>query len=154
MLTRTLLAATASLALFGPPRITVQTANLAGNAVATIHADYHTEESDARIYGTLYGMTAGRRTDRALTLERIDAHHYRLSRSWTTTEPLVVVVGVEQGEKGEHGAAEALIRVARGGQVAGVDIPTERRNGHTIPRRITEREITAALTALGAGAAD
>ena len=94
MLIKTLLAATASLVVLGPPRISVQTTNVPGNAVAIINADYHTEEDEARIYGTLYSMTGGRRTDRVLTLEKIDAHHYRLPRSWTTTEPVVVVVGV------------------------------------------------------------
>lgn len=154
MLIKTLLAATASLTMFGPPRIAVQTTNVTGNAIAVITADYHTEEADARVYATLHTLSSGQRTGRAIALEKVDAHRYRVPRSWTTTEPLVLVVGVEQGEKGEHGAAEAMIRVARGGQVAGVDVPTDRRNGHNIPRRIAEREIDAALTALGARAAD
>lgn len=154
MLIKTLLAATASLAVFGPPRIAVQTTNLTGNAVALITADYHTEEAEARVYGTLYSITAGQRADRVVALEKLDAHRYRVPRSWTTTEPVVLVVGVEQGEKGEHGAAEALIRVARGGRVAGVDIPTERRSGHNIARRITQGEIDGALTQLGARTAD
>ena len=154
MLIKTLLAAAVSLAVFGPPRIAVQTTNLTGNAVALIVADYHTEEADARVYGTLYTMASGARTDRAIALEKVDAHRYRVPRSWTTTEPVVLVVGVEQGEKGKHGVAEGLIRIARGGQVAGVGIPTERTNGHNIPRRITQREIDAAFTALGVRAAD
>ena len=154
MLIKTLLAATASLVVLGPPRIAVQTTNLTGNSVAMIVADYHTDEDEARVYGTLYTMASGRRADRAIALEKVDAHRYRVPRSWTTTEPVVLVVGVEQGEKGKHGVAEGLIRVARGGLVTGVDIPTERSNGHNIPRRITDREIDAALTALGARAAD
>jgi hypothetical protein len=154
MFIKTLLAATASLALFGPPRIAVQTTNVTGNAVAIITADYHTEEADARVYGTLHTIASGQRATRAIALEKLDAHRYRVPRSWTTTEPVVVVVGVEQGEKGKHGVAEGMIRVARGGSVAGVDIPTERTNGHNIPRRITDREIDAAFLQLGVRAAD
>lgn len=154
MIARTLLTAAISMLLLGPPRIAVQTTNLPGDALAMVTADYHTDEDDARIYGTLYSINQGQRVDRAISLEKVAEHRYRLTRSWTGTEPVVVVVGVEQGANGKHGAAEALIRVARGGRVAGVEIPTQREGNHNLQRRITQREINAALDQLGARAAD
>lgn len=154
MLTRTLLAATITTLFLGPPRIAVQTTDVPGGGLAMITADYHTDEAEARIYGTLHRIDQGRRVERAVTLEKVTAHRYRLTRSWTGTEPVVVVVGVEQGESGKHGAAEALIRVARDGRVVGVEIPTERDGRHVLPRRITTREVDSALEQLGARAAD
>ena len=154
MITKTLLATAAAMLLIGPPRIAVQTTDLTGNALAMVTADYHTDEDEARIYGTLYSINQGQRVDRSITLEKVGDHRYRVNRTWTGTEPMVLVVGVEQGEGGKHGAAEALIRVARGGRVAGVDTPTEREGNHTLQRRITQREINAALDQLGARAAD
>jgi hypothetical protein len=154
MLAKTLLAATASMLLVGPPRIAVQTNGLTGDAIAMVDVHFHTDEDEARIYGTAYTLAGGRRVDRTIPLDRIDASHYRVRRTWTSTDPMVLVLGVEQGEGGKHGAAEALVRLARGGRVVGVDIPTERRDGHTLPRRITEREIDGALERLGTRAAD
>lgn len=155
MLIKTLLAATSTLLLWGPPRIAVQTANLTGDAVAVVDAHYHTPEADARVYGTLYSWTGGRRVERQIALEKLAEYRYKVSRSWTSTEPMVLVLGVEQGEKGEHGVAEALVRLARGGRVAGVDIAMTRPiAGSPQPRRVNNREIEAALEQLGAGAAD
>jgi hypothetical protein len=154
MLAKTLFAAAASMLLVGPPRIAVQTTNLTGDTIAMVEAHFHTDEDEARVYGTAVTLVSGRRVDRTIPLDRIDASHYRVRRTWTSTEPMVLVLGVEQGEGGKHGAAEALVRLARGGRVVGVDIPTERRDGHTLPRRITEREIDGALTQLGARSAD
>lgn len=154
MITRTLLAAAATSLLLGPPRIAVQATDLPADALAMITADYHTDEAEARVYGTLYRVEQGRRVDRPVALEKLSAHRYRLPRAGLGTEAVVVVVGVEQGENGKHGAAEALLRVARGGRVVGVDIPTERDGRHHLPRRITAREITAALEQVAAGTAD
>ena len=154
MFAKSLLVTGASLVLLGPPRIAVQTDNLSGNALAMIDAHYHTDAKDARVYATLYSWTGNQRTERSVPLSNVAEYRYRLDRTWTTSTPVVLVVGVEQGDHGEHGVAEALIRVNREGRVAGVDIPTNRRDGHDIPRRITAREIDGALRALGARAAD
>lgn len=154
MLSKLLLSTTTTMLLLGPPRIAVQTTNLTGDAVAVITADYHTDEDDARIYATLYTNDGGERRERTITMNKLDAHRFRITRSLVGTDPGVLVVGVEQGEQGKHGAAEALIRLRRGGVIGGVDIPTERSGNHNLPRRITEREITAALGQVGARAAD
>jgi hypothetical protein len=155
MLAKTLLAATSSLLLIGPPRITVQTANLAAGEIARVEAHFHTDEREARIYGTAYSWSRGERVERDVPLERVDAEHYRVRRSWDAATPVVLVLGVEQGERGEHGVAEALVRVARGGRVVGVDLAMTRPIiGNPMPRRVNDREIEGALDQLGARTAD
>jgi hypothetical protein len=155
MLPKILLVATASTLLLGPPRIAVHTGSLSGNALAVVEAHYHTDKDDARVYATLYGWNSGQRTERSVPLAKLDEHRYRLDRTWTTTTPMVLVVGVEQGENGKHGAAEALIRVARDGRVAGVDVAMTRPIiGSPQPRRVNDREIEGALEQLGARTAD
>jgi hypothetical protein len=155
MLMKTILASTVSLLLIGPPRIAVQTTNQTGSALATIDAHFHTEEKDARVYATLYSWAGNQRTERTVALARLDEHRYRLDRTWVSTTPVVVVVGVEQGEAGKHGVAEALIRVARDGRVAGVDVAMTRPiAGSPQPRRVNDREIEGALEQLGARVAD
>lgn len=60
------------------------------------------------------------------------------------------MLGVEQGDHGEHGAAEALVRVARGGRVTAVDVAmTQPILGAPQPRRVNDREIEDALSKLG-----
>ena len=46
-------------------------------------ADYHTDEEDARIYGTLYSMNQGQRVDRAITLEKVAEQRMPLKRLGT-----------------------------------------------------------------------
>jgi hypothetical protein len=155
MLIKTLLAATASLVVLGPPRIAVTTTNLPANALAMIEAHYHTEAKDARVYATLYTWSGNQRAEQSVALAKVDEHRYRLDRIWNVTTPVVLVVGVEQGEGGEHGAAEALIRVARDGRVTGVDVAMTRPIvGNAQPRRVNDREIEGALQQLGARATD
>jgi hypothetical protein len=155
MLARTLLAAASSLLLLGPPRIAVQTTNLGAGEVARVEAHFHTEEREARVYGTAYSWSRGQRLERDVPLERIDAEHYRVRRSWDAGIPVVLVLGVEQGEGGKHGVAEALVRVARDGRVAGVDLAMTRPIiGNPMPRRVNDREIEGALDQLGARTAD
>jgi hypothetical protein len=155
MLAKSLIAATTSLLLLGPPRIAVQTTNLAPGEFARIEAHFHTEEKEARVYGTVHSVVDGRRQAVVLPLDRIDAQHYRVRQSWGASTPVVLVLGVEQGEQGRHGVAEAMVRVARDGRIAGVDVVTESpRDGHRLPRRVTDREIVSALEQLGARVAD
>jgi hypothetical protein len=155
MIPKLALAATASLLLLGPPRIAVQTSNLAAGEFARIEAHFHTDEEEARVYGTVYSWRNGQRAETDLPLERIDAQHYRVRRSWDAAIPVVLVLGVEQGEDGKHGVAEALVRVTRGGRIAAVDVAmTIPIIGNAQPRRVNEREIEDALHQLGARAAD
>lgn len=155
MFAKSLLVAAASLVLVGPPRIAVQTDNLSGNTLAMIDAHYHTDAKDARVYATLYSWSSNQRAERPVPLSKLGEHQFRLDRTWTTTAPVVLVVGVEQGDHGEHGVAEAMIRVNREGRVAGVDVAMTRPIvGSPQPRRVNDQEIESALRALGARAAE
>lgn len=150
MLTKILaLTATAGTLILGPPRIEVSTDNVPAGALAVIDAHYHTPESDARVYGTAYTWTQGRRVEREIALRKLEGTHYRVDNTWGAV-PVALVLGVEQGNHGEHGVAEALVRVDRGGKVVAIDIArTNPIIGSPMPRRVTNREIEGALQLLG-----
>jgi hypothetical protein len=141
--------ALAAAVTLGPPRIAVSTSNLPAGAVALIDAHYHTPEADARVYGTAYTWSQGRRVEREVPLRRLEGTHYRLDNTWGAM-PVALVLGVEQGERGKHGVAEALVRVDRTGKVVAIDIArTNPIIGPPMPRRVNDREIEGALQALG-----
>lgn len=151
MLARILIATTAAATILGPPRISVRTSDLPAGAIALVEAHYHTDEDEARVYGTAYAWQDGRRTEQELRLTRRDAHHYTVSRSWPAGQPRVLVLGVEQGKRGEHGVAEALVRVDASGRVTNVDVAlTKPISGHELPRRVNDREIENALLTIRA----
>jgi hypothetical protein len=151
VIARTLIAAVASLVVLGPPRIAVQTTNLAPGELARVDAHFHTDEDEARVYGTAYRWVNGARSEAVVPLERIDAQHYRVRRTWDANTPVVLVLGVEQGDGGKHGVAEALVRVDREGRVRGVDVAMTRPIvGNPMPRRVNDREIEGALNQLTA----
>jgi hypothetical protein len=138
----------------GPPRIDVRTSNLPAGAVAVVEARYHTDHGDARIYGTAYTHERGERIARVVTLRQLDATHWQVDRTWGAMA-VALVVGVEQGERGKDGVAEALVRVDRSGKAVAVDIArTDPIVGPPMPRRVNDREIEGALQSLGYRIAD
>jgi hypothetical protein len=142
-------AALGGILLLGPPRIDVRTSNLPAGAIAVAEVHYHTDHDEARVYGTAYGYVQGQRTERVVTLRKMDDHHYRVDNSWGNTA-VALVLGVEQGEHGRHGAAEALLRVDRTGKVLAIDVArTNPIIGSAMPRRVNDREIEGALEQLG-----
>lgn len=151
MPTRFLLAAAVPLLVLGPPRIGVSTTRLPANTAAIIEAHYHTDPQEARVYGNAYSWRGGRRIEQPVTLEKAAGDYWHLKQSWDTGQPTVIVVGVEQGDHGEHGVAEALLRVASGGRVVAFDIAmTDPIIGRAMPRRVTDSEIEAAADRVGA----
>ncbi len=144
MLLKSLVALGATSLLFlGPPRIEVRTNNLPAGAVALVDAHFHVPEAEARVYATAYRNVGDRREERAVRLIRIDAEHYRLERTWGSW-PAAVVIGVEQGENGRHGIAEALVLVDRDGKAVRADIGmTKPIFGNPMPRRVNDSEIEA-----------
>ena len=148
MLAKFLIGSTAALLLVGPPRIAVRTSNLPEGAIAVVDAHYHTDHDQARVYGTAYAWQGGRRTEQVVTLDKRDDTRYNVRRSWPLGEPRVLVLGVEQGDHGEHGVAEALVRVDAQGRVTAVDLAlTKPIVGAPQPRRVNAREIEDALLA-------
>lgn len=150
MLIKSLALATLAAAVaLGPPRIGVRTTNLPAGAVAVAEVHYHTDHDEARVYGTAYTLEAGRRVEREIALRKLDDHHYRVDHTWGA-QAVALVLGVEQGENGEHGAAEALVRVDRSGRAVRVDVAmTDPIVGRPMPRRVNDREIEGALQSLG-----
>lgn len=138
----------------GPPRITVRTTDLPDGAVALVEAEHHTDHGEARIYGTAYTIEAGQRVEREVALRKLDATRYQVNRTWGAM-PVALVLGVEQGDHGEHGVAEALVRVDRSGKAIAVDLAlTKPIVGRPMPRRVNDREIEGALQSLGYRIAD
>jgi hypothetical protein len=137
------------LLLFGPPRIAVTTTDLPAGVVAIVEARYHVPEADARVYATAYRNVGNRREEREVRLTRIDAEHYRLERTWGSW-PAAVVVGVEQGEHGKHGVAEALVLVDATGKAVRADIAKSKPIfGNPMPRRVNDNEIEEGFKQVG-----
>ncbi|HRP07229.1 MAG TPA: hypothetical protein PLL69_01960 [Gemmatimonadales bacterium] len=151
MLIRLLLTTVAPILILGPPRIGVSTARLPANTSAVIEAHYHTDHDEARVYGTAYHWSGGQRIERPVVLEKATGDRWNLRTTWDTARSVVIVVGVEQGDHGVHGVAEALLRVANGGRVVAFDIAmTDPIIGRAMPRRVTDSEIEAAAERIGA----
>jgi len=136
--------------LLGPPSIEVTTTDQPAGVLATIEAHVHTDADEVRVYGTAYTWSGNQRGERVLRLERVDDSHYRVPDGGTPRGPRVLVLGVEQGVGGEHGAAEALLRIDRAGRVTVSIAKTDPIIGNAMPRRVTDREIENALASIRA----
>lgn len=146
----------AAFAMLGPPRITVTHQGVRGDTVAFVHGQHHTDLTDVPVTGRLETVASGQRISYAIKLDKLpSAGRYVIRRVWDTARPVVLVLTLEQGDHGEHGVAEAVVRVAAGGTVVGVEYPRGSGVfGAQTPRRATPAEITAALDQLGVRVAD
>jgi hypothetical protein len=141
--------ATIALALwpFGPPRVEVHHHDLPSGVLARIETHVHVELDEADVRARVVSMRDGALRTTPVTLQVIEAgHRYELRRAGPAGDAHLVVVTVEQGPKGEHGAAEAVIAIDARGTIRDVTYPMGRwydiRNA---PRRATERELARAL---------
>lgn len=154
-----LLAAAAALALaaaspfFGPPTITVT--EVSGTpptpgAVLQVVATHHTDEEKPQVSARAEGMRAGKRVTQPIVLTASSRKGtFGVTKQWEAGQPWVLVFTIVQGDHGDHGTAEALVKVdARGRVVSAESLKDPLKDGYRAPRKATEAEIVAALTSL------
>ncbi len=143
-------------ALIGPPHIKVEQVTDARQAptpgaVLAVTGDHHQDSNKPAVTGRAEGMQGGKRIARAITLTPTKSkNQFGVARQWDAGSPWVLVFTVEQGDHGEFGAAEALVKVDAAGKIVSIDYPKQTNaRGDKYGRRATPREIDLALTSLG-----
>jgi hypothetical protein len=140
----------------GPPSIKVEAvANPATAAVKgalfMVTARHHQDPEGATVTGRAEGLVAGKRVSKTLTLTPAGSEGvYGVLRQWDAGQPWVLVFTINSPSHKEGGYAEAAVRIARDGKVLGIDYPlgTIGVNKTPWPRRMTDKEVDAALTAM------
>jgi hypothetical protein len=116
------------------------------NASMLIRAYHHSTSIEAPIAGVAQGIVDGRRVSLALQIRPTNqpgvyAVHTPLPKGGTWVLALTL-------SQSKDDTATALVTVDAGGRIVAVDVPSDRsRDGWTVPRRVTDRDIEAALQA-------
>ncbi|MGH7524713.1 MAG: hypothetical protein ACREK8_10435 [Gemmatimonadales bacterium] len=147
--------ASAAALLLGPPSIRVETVTNPAtspikDAIFIVTARHHGEVEGFSVTGRAEGLVDGKRVTRPLMLVPVPKQPgvFGVTRQWDADRPWVLVFSIDEPDHGEHGWAEAAVRVAAGGKVLGIDYPIGKWDATPWPRRITGAEIDAALAAM------
>ncbi len=148
-----LVAATASPALAGPPWLSIEfPANpmnrSAPGAYLLVHTFHHEQATAFVVEARAEGLVNGQRQSIPLTLERTDRDGvYALKQAWPETGDWVLVITGAPGRE----SVTALVSIADG-TIRGIRVPTKKvENGRwTIPVEVTQADVEAELRSLGA----
>jgi len=157
MLLRFAVVASFTAFLLGPPSIKVDavtnpaTAPVKG-AVFIVTGRHHVNGEDVLVAGRAEGIVAGKRVTRPLTLTPTGSDGvFAVTRQWAAGQPWVLVFTVNVPVHDSNGFAEAAVRIAADGRVAGIDYPMGKlAGGYPWPRKVAADEIDAALSAMAA----
>lgn len=135
--------------IVGPPHITVRPMPATSETAFELEVEHHTEPEQLAVTGRAEGVRAGRRVSVPLTIVRKDAAHFTVTRQWEKNAAWVLVFSAEQGPKGSHGTAEAIVSVEASGNVRDVEYmkPAIRKDGQQLAA--TTAGVDRALKALG-----
>ena len=131
----------------GPPWISIELpANpldrTTRDAFLLVHAFHHGTPVGFPVTGRAEGLVHGQRKSVPLTLRATSRTGvYALDRQWDQDGEWTLVLSVEQGK---DDVAQAMVQISNG-QVIAVSVPADRRDGWSIPRRITQEEIERSL---------
>lgn len=134
--------------IVGPPWISIEyPANpldrTTRGAYLLVHAFHHGTAVALPVRGTAEGMVDGKRRTIALdfgTTSRPGV--YALTRQWPVDGRWMLVITVTQGK---DDGATALVRLAPGGEIASVEVPSRQQDGWTIPTAVSRRDVETAL---------
>jgi hypothetical protein len=77
---------------------------------------------------------------------------YGVSKQWDDGTPWVLVFTIKQGDHGEHGTAEAMVKVDAAGKIIGIENAMEQNaRGDRYPTAFKEAQLEAALASLRNG---
>lgn len=149
----TALVLTAGARFFGPPSITVS--EVSGTpptpgAVLAVVATHHTDEEKPQVSARAEAMQGGKRVSQPVALTASSKRGlYGVTKQWETGTPWVLVFTIVQGDHGDHGTAEALVRVDARGKFVGMESLIDKTNTqYRLPRKATEKEIAEALKSM------
>ena len=121
------------------------------DALLLVHAFHHGTPVNFPIGGTAEGIIEGKRRTVELSFTRTSRQGvYALKKQWPPEGRWVLAISVTQETSDKAGA---LVVLNARGEVASVTVPTDRRDGHMIPRAISMSEIEAALRSNSVGIA-
>jgi hypothetical protein len=144
------------LLLLGPPGIKIDsvtnpaTAPVRG-AVLMITARHHQSPEGFTVSGRAEGIVAGKRVTRALSTTPVPGSEnlFGVLRQWDAGQPWILVFTVKEEGHDTNGFAEAMVSVTADGKIGRVEYPMGQISpGVPWPRRVTGREVDAALEAL------
>lgn len=141
---------------WGPPRVTVR--EVSGTpptpgAVLEVLTEHHTDEENPQVSARALSQRGGDRITKAITMTRSATRgRYGVAKQWDVGTAWVLVFTVKQGDHGEHGTAEALVKVDATGRILSMEsVMGQNARGDRYPRAVSEAEIDAALRSLNGG---
>lgn len=144
-------------AVIGPPHIRVEQVTDAKyaptpGAVLLVVGDHHQDSNKPAVTGRAEGLRDGRRVSKPVTLTATSTKgRFGATRQWDAGSPWLLVFTVDQGDHGDFGAAESVVKVDAAGKIVAIEYPKQRNaRGDQYGRRATPAEIDASLTTLAA----
>jgi len=150
-LTAGALVGTATPAHAGPPWISIELpANpmdaTTRGAYLLVHTFHHQQTMESSLVGRAEGMVNGRRQTITLSFTETSRSTVRaLRKTWPDGGSWVLVLTT-----GGHGDATALVGIGADGEVRSIDVPTEARDGHILPRAVSAADVNALLARMAA----
>lgn len=135
----------------GPPWISIELpANpldpTTRGAYLLVHTFHHEAAIRQLIEGRAEGLVNGRRQTIPLSFTATSRDFVQaLKKSWPDGGTWVLVIST-----GGHGDATALVGIGADGQVHSIAVPSEVKNGWTVPKKVTGADVDAILTTLAA----
>lgn len=134
---------------FGPPWISIETpANpydaATRGAFLVVHTFHHGTVVASGVTGTAEGIVSGARRSIPLAFDTTTRRgSYALRKQWPSEGIWMLVINTG----GQAQGVTALVDIGATGGVAGVRVPTMRRDGWDVPQQVTARDVNAALEA-------
>jgi hypothetical protein len=136
----------------GPPWISIELpANpldpTTKGAYLLIHTFHHQIVLQQALEGRAEGLVNGKRQTVTLAFNGTSREFVQaLRRNWPAEGAWVLVITAG----GTEGGVTALVGVGSDGQVHSIDVPTEIRNGWTVPKKVTGADVDAMLSRMAA----
>ncbi|HEX5005070.1 MAG TPA: hypothetical protein VFV65_07125 [Gemmatimonadales bacterium] len=133
----------------GPPWISIELpANpmdaTTRGAYLLVHTFHHQQLMESPLVGRAEGVVNGRRQTITLAFTETSRSTVRaLRKNWPDGGTWVLVIST-----GDHGDATALVGIGADGTVRSIEVPTQTRDNHTGPRKVTQADVDAMLTRL------
>lgn len=149
-------AALTAAAFWGPPRVTVT--QVSGtpptpDAVLAVHAEHHTDEEKPQLTARALAQRGTERINRPITLTAAGSKgRYGVAKQWEDGTPWVLVFTIKQGDHGDHGTAEAMVKIDASGRILGIENAMEQNaRGDRYPTAFKDAQVDAALASLRNG---
>ena len=115
------------------------------DAFLVVHAFHHGTPTGFPVSGTAEGLVNGQRRTIKLEFQRASREgEFALRKQWPDQGTWTLVISVMQREEDK---VSAIIDLASDGQVAHINVPTQRRDGWVVPAKVAMADVEAGLRA-------